>query len=245
MAFEATIALLGPTGFVATAAVLCALFAMLLAIGARGIPSALAKESKLDPLDAGASAPLARATGHVRAGPTHLGLGIDFEPFQAQMRHDFEALQAHIGRQCDLTFHDLGADFEAFQAKVGRRCDLELDALCARELDSMDSHSAKVMQDLEAEFGRGPAGDQAGLRPTGAGPEVELEADVELLCDRALDGACSHAFDAIDGALDCMCAAALKAMEDECGGFCAMDDGRRAGSRRAGDGGAAVLAGCT
>jgi hypothetical protein len=226
MAFQATATLLGLTGFVALVALLCALVVMLWAIGTRSIPSALAEELKLDPFDKDSSTPLPRAQRHDQAGSTHLDLGIDFESFQSQIRHDFEAFQAQIGRRCDLTFQDLSIDFEAFQAQIGRWCDLELDALCDRELDAMHGPSTKAMQDPMDKSGRGPAGAQAESQPASAEPgaelEAELEADFELLCGRALEGTCGHAFDEIDGALDCMCAAALRALEDECGGSRAL-----------------------
>jgi len=217
MAFQATVALLGLTGIVATAALLCALVVMLLAFGTRSIPSAPAKELNPDLFDDDSSTTLPGAQRHVQAWPSHLDLGIDFESFHSQLRHDFEAFQAEIGRRCDLTFQYLGIDFEAFQAQIGRRCDLELDALCEKNL------SAKVMQDLEDEFGRGPVGAQAKRQPAIAEPGMEIEANVELLCDRALEGTCSRAFDEMDGAMDCMCDAVLKALEDECGGSCALD----------------------
>lgn len=222
MAFQASAALLGLAGLVAPAALSCALVVMLWVIGARGIPSALAKELKLDPLDKGSSTPHSRARRHDQAWSTHMDLGIDFEAFQSQIRHDFEAFQAQIGRRCDLTLQDPSIDFEAFQAQIGRWCDRELDALCDRELDAMHGHglSAKVARDPEDKSGRGPAGSEH----ASAEPGTELDADFELLCDRALEGTCGNAFDEIDGALDCMCAAALEALEDECGSSCAPND---------------------
>jgi len=226
MAFQVTVTFLGLTGLVATAALLCALVVTLWAFGTRGVVSAPANELKPDPFGNDSSTPLPGAQRHVQAGPIHLDLGIDFDSFRSQIRHDFEAFQAQIGRRCDLTFQDLGIDFEVFQAQIGRRCDLELDALCE---SAMDNLSAKFMKDLEDEFGRGPVGAQARRQPASAEPGMELEANVELLCDRALEGTCSSAFDEVDGALDCMCAAVLKALEDECRGSDALDDDSQGG----------------
>jgi len=217
MVFQATVTLLGLAGFLATAALLCALVVMLWAFGARRILSAPANELTPYPFDNVSSTPLTGANMHVQAGPTHLDLGIDFGFFRSQIRHDFEAFQAQIGRQCDLTFQHLGTDFEGFQAQIGRRCDLELDALCESAIDNL---SAKFMQDLVDEFGpdcpAGAVGAQARRQPASAEPGVEFEANAELPCGRALEGTCSRVFDEFDGALDCMCAAALRALEDEC-----------------------------
>jgi hypothetical protein len=52
---------------------------------------------------------------------------------------------------------------------------------------------------------------------------LDFEAKVELHCDTALGGACGSARDANDGALDGMCAAVLKALEEECAEFGTLD----------------------
>jgi len=87
----------------------------------------------------------------------------------------------------------------------------------------MNDQSAKVMQDLEDEFGGGPVDAQATRQPASAEPGMDFEANVEFHGDRALEGMWSHANDAIDGALDGMCAAVLKELEDECRDSCALD----------------------
>lgn len=91
-----------------------------------------------------------------------------------------------------------------------RQCDLEFDALCE---STMGDQNAKVLQDLE-EFGWGPVA---------AHTASDFEANVELHCDRALESMRSHAKDADDAALDGMCAAVLKNLEDEYTGSGAMD----------------------
>jgi len=154
----------------------------------------------------------------VEARPANLDLIIDLGTCQAQIRRDFEIFQAQIGRRCDLTFQGPGVDFEAFQAQIARQCDLELNALCD---SAIDDQSIKAMQDLEEEFGGGPVDAQAGRQPASAEPETDFEANVELHSDRAIEDMCSHA---IDGALYCMCAAALKALHDECRGSCELGD---------------------
>jgi len=225
MALQATLTLLGLTGLATTAAVLCALVLMWWAFGTRGAPPVSAKELKPGPFDNDTPTPFPAAQRHVEAGPTDLDLDIDFETFQAQIRHDFEALQVQIRRRCDLTFRDLGTDFEAFQAQIERQCSLELDALCE---SAMEDQSAKVLQDLEDELEGGPVGAQAARRqPASAEPCMDFEAfpaNFELHCDKALEGMWSHANDAIDGALDGMCVALLEALEEERRGSSALDD---------------------
>jgi hypothetical protein len=235
MAFQATVAFFGLTSSAATAAVLCALVVMwwalvLCALGAgRQVvgtlqASATAKELKPDPFVDDVPTPIIGEQRRVEAVPTDLDLGIDFEAFQAQIRHDFEAFQAQVGRRFDLNFQDLGSDFEAFQAQIGRRCDLELDALCET---AMDDYSAKVLQDLQDEFGGGPVGAQARCQPNGAELRMDFEAfqaNAELHCDSVLEGMRSQGVDAIDGVLDRIYAAALSDLEDGCRASGALDD---------------------
>jgi len=187
MALQATVILLGLTGLAAMAAVLCALVVMWWALGTCGARPPPSKELKFDPFDKCASTPLPGAQRHAEAGSIDL---------------------------------DLGIDFEAFQAQIGHRCDLELDALCD---SAMDDQIARVLQDLEDEFGDasasaappppssagGPVGAQVRRQFASAEPLVdfkELQAYVELQCDRALE--------LIDG----QCAAELKTLEDAFGG---------------------------
>jgi len=165
---------------------------------------------------------------HVEASLANLDLIIDFETCQAQIRRDFETFQAQIRRRCDVTFQGPSDDFDTFQAQIARRCDLELDALCE---SAMNDQNTKVMQDLEEEFGGGPVDAQAGRQPASAEPGADFEANVELHSDRAVKDMCSRAIDAVDEyaimhmcALDCMCAAVLEALHDECRGSCAVGD---------------------
>lgn len=218
MALQATLTLLGLTGLATTAAVLCALVLTWWALGTRDAPPASADEVKPNPLDSGAPGARVRAG----AGPAGLDPDVDFEAFQAQIQHDFGALRVQIRRRCDLTFQDLGIDSADCGAQIERQCDLELDALCE---SAMDDQSAKVLQDLEDEFEGGPVGAQAATgQPAGPEPWMDFEANVALHSDRALEGMWSHANDAVDGALDGMCAAVLKALEDECRDSNALDD---------------------
>jgi len=289
MALQATVTLLGLSGWVALETVLCALVVMWLALSTHRARPAPAKELKPDPFNDDTPAPLPKAQGHVEVGPTDLDLSIDSEAFQAQVgrrcdleldalcdkvlqdledefggapasaapsppnvlhsphgvqrrvearpanldliidlgtcqaqiRRDFEAFQAQIGRRCDLTFQGPGVDFEAFQAQTARQCDLELTALCE---SAINDQSTKVMQDLEGEFGGGPLDAQSGRQPASAEPGTDFEANVELHIVRAIEDMCSRAIDTIDGALDCMCAAVLEALHDECRGSCALGD---------------------
>lgn len=235
MTFQATVASFGLlTSSAATAAVLCTLvvtwWALVLCALSAGLQvvgtvraSGTAKELKQDPSVDDAPAPITGEQRRAEAWPTDLDLGIDFETFRAQIRHDFEAFQAQVGRRLDLAFQDPGSDFEAFQAQIGRRCDLELDALCET---AMDDQSAKVLQDLQDEFVGGPR-----CQPTNAEPRMDFEAfwaNAELHRDGVLEGMRSQGVDAIDGALDRIYAAALSALEDACGGSSALDDDAQA-----------------
>jgi len=219
MALQAAVTLLGLTSSAAVEAWLCFLVVMWWALSTHRARPAPAKELKTDLFNDDAPT---EAQGHVEAGPTSLDLSIDSEAFQVQ-----------VGRRCDLELdalcdkvlqdledgfegtlrRDLDFDFEAFLAQVGRRCDLELDALCD-----------KVLQHLEDELGGGPVGAQARRQPAIEEPWLDFEAEAELQCDTPLEGTCGNARDANDGALDGMCAAVLKALEDECAEFGALDD---------------------
>lgn len=223
---QATVTLLGLTSSAATEAALCALVVVWWAFSTRRARPAPAKELKPDPFNDDAPAPFPGTQGHAESGPPDLDRGTDTEAFQAQ-----------VGRRCDLELEalcdkvlqdvedelggtlrrELDFDFETFQAHVVRRCDLELDALCD-----------KVLQDLEDELGGSPAGAEARRLPTNEEPVPDLEAKVELHCDAALEGMCGNAKDANDGALDGMCVAVLKALEDECAEFGALDDSMKA-----------------
>lgn len=249
MALQATMTFLGLVGVATAAAALCAL---VLILRARGAPPAPASESRRGPFDTDASAPLPRAQRQDGAWPTSLGLGIDSEAPQAQIWYVLETVQAQIGRRFDQKAQTgcrcglgVDSDSEDFHAQIWRQCDLELDALCE---SAVDDQSAKVLQDLEDEFGGGPVSTQARRQLASAEPRMDFEANVELHGDRASKGVRSHAVDAIDGALDCMCAAVLQAedeyaacledeyvacledefeacLEDEyAAGYCALDD---------------------
>jgi len=208
MAFQATVALFGLASSAATAAVLCALAVMwwalvLCVLGADrqvvGTLQASAKELKPDPFVNDAPTPLLGEQKRAEAVPADLDLGIDFEAFHSQIRHEFEAFKAQIGCRSDLIFQDLGIDLEASQAQIGRRCDLELDALCET---AMDDQSVNVLQDLQDEFRGSPVGGaQARRQPASQEPRMDFEANVELHCNRSLEGMRSHGIDAIDGAL--------------------------------------------
>jgi hypothetical protein len=226
MALQATVTFLVLVGVATAAAALCALVLILWALVA---PSSPARESKLGPFDNDGSTPLQRAQKQVGARSTSLDVGIDFEASQAQIQHVFETIQAQIGRRFDQKAQigcrcglGVDSDSEDFHAQIGRQCDLELNALCE---SAVDDQSAKVMQDLEDEFGGGLVGAQARRQPASAEPMMDFEANVEFHGDRAFEGVRSHAVDAIDGALDRMCAAVLKALEDEyAAGSFALDD---------------------
>jgi hypothetical protein len=227
MASQAAMTLLDLTRSAATEAIMCcSLLVMWWALGVRGAPPALGAQK------------------HAEAGPTDLDLGIDFEAFQAQVgrRCDLQldalcksAMDDHSAevpqnleeewRRCDLeldalcesTMDDQSAEVLQDLEDEWRRCDLELDALCE---STMDDQSAKVPQDLEDEFGGGPVVAQT----TSEESALDFEANVGLHCDRAIWGMRSHAKGANHGVLDGMCAAVLKALEDEYTGSGTLDN---------------------
>jgi len=220
MVLQATVTLFGLTSSTATAALLCALVVMCWALelcafsaGRQvvGTLPASSKELRPDPFVNDAPTPLLGGQKRVEAGPIDLDLGSDFEAFHSQIRHDVAFKAAQIWRRFDLTFQDPCIDFEAFQAQIGRRCDLELDTLIQT---AMDDQSAQVLQDLQDEFRGDPVGAQTRSQPASEEPMMDFEANVELHCNKSLEGMRSHGIDATDGALDCMYASALKALED-------------------------------
>jgi len=220
MVLQATVTLFGLTSSAATAALLCALVVMWwtrvlcsLRAGRQvvGTLPAASKELKPDQFVNDAPTPLLGGQKRVEAGPIDLDLGSDFEAFHSQIRHDVAFKAAQIWRRFDLTLQDPCIDFEAFQAQIGRRCDLELDTLIQT---AMDDQSDQVLQDLQDEFRGDPVGAQARCRPASEEPMMDFEAIVELHCNKSFEGMRSHGIDATDGALDCMYASALKALED-------------------------------
>ena len=208
MALQATMTLLRLTSLAATEAVLRLLFMMWWPFGIHVAPPAPAIELKPDPIDNEISTPSPETQRHVQAGPTDLDLDMDFEALHAQVRRRYDLeLDALCGSTTDHQNAKVLQDLE----DEWRRCDLELDALCE---STMDDQSVKVFQDL----------DDLGGGPVVAQTATDFDANVELYCDRSLEGMRSHATDANDGALDGMCAAVLKALEDEYAGSGALDN---------------------
>lgn len=184
MALQATATMFGLTAVTAVAAVLCALVVLWWAL----VMTALATPVRWPlPCSQGQNgASTSRPTDRGRPTPTDSNLGID-RP--GQTRTDWGRM-GHV--ETGPTDSDLGIDFEALVAQMGHCCDKELNVLCE---SAMDSQSARVMQDLEDEFGGGPACARARHRPTSAEPRLGLEAlraeselhedvaNVELRCD--------------------------------------------------------------